>query len=509
MAIDQRSVLVTGATGYVGGRLAPRLLAAGYRVRAAGRSLDKLACRPWAGHPNLELVKGDVQDPAGLFRALKGCRAAYYLVHSMNPQTVDYQAADRRAALNMAAAAEAAGLERIIYLGGITPDDPRLSKHLRSRAEVAQILMAGRTPVTWLRAAMLLGSGSASFELMRYLVDRLPVMITPRWVRTPCQPIAVENALAYLEGCLDRPEVLGRGFDIGGPEVLTYEQLFRTYAQEAGLARRLIIPVPWLSPKLSALWINLVTPLPAALARPLAEGLRNQVVVRDPAIQEIIPQRLMPCREAIRRALERIAQEQVETCWSDAGNPLPPEWVNCGDAPYAGGTILKSGYRATVRARPEDLWPGLQTLGGKGGYHFGNWAWHLRGFMDKLAGGVGTSRGRRHPRELQVGDALDFWRVLQIEAPHRLLLLAEMKTPGEALLELRLDPKGPDHTELSMIARFLPRGLAGIVYWQLHYLPHIWLYRGMLHGLARHAGQPLDSPPKAFTPSNGTVCRLR
>ena len=417
MQPSDQPILVTGATGYVGGRLAPRLLAAGRRVRAVGRSLDKLACRPWAAHPNVELVKGDVQDASSLYQALKGCRAAFYLVHSMNPGTADYRRADRQAALNMAAAAEAAGLERLIYLGGITPDDPHLSEHLRSRADVAAALRAGRTPVTWLRAAMLLGSGSASFELMRYLVDRLPVMITPRWVRTPCQPIAVENALNYLEGCLDRPEVLGRGFDIGGPEALTYHELFRIYAQEAGLRPRLIIPVPVLSPHLSSLWINLVTPVPAALARPLTEGLRNEVVVRDDAITRIIPQQLITCRQAIRRALDRIAQEQVETCWSDAGQLNPPEWLNCGDAPYAGGTVLKSGHRILLQARPEELWPAIEAIGGSGGYHFGNWAWRFRGALDKLFGGAGLRRGRRHPRELRVGDALDFWRVLQVDRP--------------------------------------------------------------------------------------------
>ena len=318
-----------------------------------------------------------------------------------------------------------------------------------------------------------------------------------------------KTLLTYLEGCLDRPEVLGRGFDIGGPDVLTYHELFRIYAQEAGLRPRLIIPVPVLSPHLSSLWINLVTPVPAALARPLTEGLRNEVVVRDDAITRIIPQQLITCRQAIRRALDRIAQEQVETCWSDAGQLNPPEWLNCGDAPYAGGTVLKSGHRILLQARPEELWPAIEAIGGSGGYHFGNWAWRFRGALDKLFGGAGLRRGRRHPRELRVGDALDFWRVLQVDRPNRLLLLAEMKLPGQALLELKLEPRGKNLTELQLIARFLPRGLAGIIYWQVHYLPHEWLYRGMLTALARDTGHPPASPPQSFTPTESTTCKLR
>ena len=266
-----RPVLVTGATGYVGGRLVPQLLNAGYRVRALGRSVAKLKGRPWGAHPRVELAQGDVLDYDSLARAAQGCWAAFYLVHSMLADPRTFIDTDRRAAQNMARAAGAAGLDRIVYLGGLGGvSDPHLSEHLRSRYEVARVLQSGPVPVTFLRAAMILGSGSASFEILRYLVDRLPVMVTPRWVHNPVQPIAITNVLGYLQGCLEHDEVKGQTFDIGGPEVVTYRQLFDIYAEEAGLRRRLIIPVPVLTPRLSSYWIHLVTPVPAALARPLA-----------------------------------------------------------------------------------------------------------------------------------------------------------------------------------------------------------------------------------------------
>jgi uncharacterized protein YbjT (DUF2867 family)/uncharacterized protein YndB with AHSA1/START domain len=482
-------------------------LAAGRRVRALVRNPDKLACRPWGRHPLLELVKGDVQDAGSLLTGARGCRAVYYLVHSMNPQTKDYVRADRQAALNMAAAAEVAGLERIIYLGGLVPDDPAISAHLRSRAEVGRILGSGATPLTWLRAAMILGAGSASFELMRYLVERLPLMTTPRWVDTPCQPIAIANVLGYLEASLEGAAALGQTLDIGGPEVLSYRELFRIYAEEAGLGRRLILPVPFFTPRLSSYWIHLVTPVPAALARPLAEGLRNEVVVKDDRAARIMPQELLTCREAIRRALQRIAQAQVDTCWMDAGQLVPPEWVQCADAPFAGGTVFKSAWRVRLPLPPERVWPALARLGGSQGWYFQDWLWGLRGLSDRLLGGVGLGRGRRHPSELRVGDALDFWRVLEVDPPRRLLLVAEMKAPGEAVMEFTLDPAPEEGTEIRLVASFLPRGLAGLAYWRVLLPLHGWLFSGMLKGLARSLGRETLGPPQPFDPHAGQTCR--
>ena len=330
----------------------------------------------------------------------------------MNPQTKDFAKTDKAAAQNMVRAAAAAGLRRIIYLGGLGLDDPSLSDHLRSRTEVARILQSGPVPATFLRAAMILGSGSASFEILRYLVERLPVMTTPRWVRTPVQPIAIRNVLNYLQGCLEHDGVEGETFDIGGPDVLTYHRLMQIYAEEAGLRRRWILPVPVLTPRLSSYWIHLVTPVPASLAKPLTEGLKNPVVCQESRIQSIIPQTLLSCREAIRLALEKVKQQQIDTCWSDAGAPQVPEWSTCGDASYAGGTVLESGYRALLKATPEEVWKPVTGIGGDRGWYFADFLWWLRGMMDRVAGGVGLRRGRRHPDELYPGDALDFWRVL-------------------------------------------------------------------------------------------------
>jgi uncharacterized protein YbjT (DUF2867 family) len=496
MDTKDRPVLVTGATGYVGGRLVPQLLNAGYRVRALGRSVAKLKGRPWGAHPWVELAQGDVLDYDSLAQATEGCWAAFYLVHSMMADPGKFSETDRLGAENMAKAAQAAGLNRIIYLGGLGgAGDPHLSEHLRSRYEVAEILQSGAVPATFLRAAMILGSGSASFEIMRYLVDRLPVMITPRWVQNPVQPIAITNVLNYLQGCLEHEEVKGKTFDIGGPEVLAYRQLFDIYTEEAGLRHRLIIPVPVLTPKLSSYWIHLVTPVPAAIARPLAEGLRNPVICQENRIRDLIPQELLTCRETIRLALQKIQQQGVDTCWMDAGAAVPPEWLYCGDTEYAGGTILTCGFRVVVDATPAEVWPTIARIGGETGYYFGTGLWKLRGWADRLVGGIGFRGGRRHPEELRPGDALDFWRVLEVEPPHRIQLLAEMKLPGEAILEFTLAPTADGQTELRQVARFLPRGLGGILYWYALEPFHHWVYRGMLKAIARTVGKPILAAP--------------
>ncbi len=489
-------VLVTGATGYVGGRLIPKLLEEGWRVRALGRSVAKLKDRPWAGHPQVELAQGDVLDLPSLKQAAQGCWAAFYLVHSMIAAPQSYQETDRQAARHMVEAAAAAGLNRIIYLGGLgSREDPHLSSHLRSRYEVAQILQAGPVPATFLRAAMILGSGSASFEILRYLVERLPVMITPRWVSNPVQPIAIRNVLGYLAGCLRVEATRGQTFDIGGPEITTYRQLFDIYAEEAGLRRRLIIPVPVLTPRLSSYWIHLVTPVPAAIARPLAEGLRNPVICQENRIRELIPQDLLDCRTTIRLALQRVRQQQVDTCWMDAGRSVPPEWLACGDAPYAGGTVLELAYAITLAADPAEIWPLLSRIGGQTGWYYGTALWKLRGWLDRLGGGVGFRGGRRHPTEIQVGDALDFWRVLEVRPPFHLMLLAEMKLPGEAILEFEIQPLAEGKSRLIQRARFLPRGLGGLLYWYALDPFHRWVYGGMLKAIAQATGKKILHGP--------------
>ncbi len=505
--MESRPVVVTGATGYVGGRLVPMLLAKGHRVRVLGRSRAKLACRPWSRNPGLEIAECDVMNPESLEKALQGCWAAYYLIHSMNPKESNFAEADRRAANNMAEAAGKSGLERIIYLGGLGEDSPSLSKHLRSRAEVARILKAGEVPTTYLRAAVILGAGSASFEILRYLVERLPIMTTPRWVRTPCQPIAIRNVLGYLTGCLEREDTAGRTFDIGGPDILTYQDLMEIYAEEAGLHKRIIIPVPVLSPRLSSYWLHFVTPVPPSLARPLVEGLKSPVVCGENEIRKLIPQRLLTCREAISIALDRISQNMVDTCWSDAGAALAPEWVTCGDASYAGGTIFECGYRAVVEAAVEELWAPVQRIGGSVGWYYADSLWRLRGAMDRVAGGIGLRRGRRHPVDIQTGDALDFWRVLDVDPPNRMLLHAEMKLPGDAVLEFRINSLGNKESEIVQLSKFLPRGLFGLIYWYGLYPLHQFIFKGMLGVIARRAGGSLIKGPEKFL-SGKNVCRI-
>jgi uncharacterized protein YbjT (DUF2867 family) len=495
--MTSKPILVTGATGYVGGRLVPKLLEAGYRVRALGRSIAKLKGRPWSTHPLVELAAGDVLDKESLLKALSGCWAAYYLVHSMNADPKGYTETDRRGAETMVEAASQSELTRIIYLGGLGGQDvDQLSDHLRSRHEVARILQAGPVPTTFLRAAMILGTGSASFELLRYLADRLPVLLAPKWLNTPVQPIGIRNVLNYLQGCLEHDEVLGQVFDIGGPEVVTYRQLFRIYAEEAHLPRRWMIPVPFLTPRLSSYWIHLITPIPSSIARPLTEGLRNPVICRDTRIRAVIPQELLSCRETIRLALERIEQEQIDTCWMDAGAVVPQEWYYCGDSQYAGGTILELGYRIQIQAGPEEVWKPIAAIGGRTGWYFGQSLWKIRGWMDSLVGGSGFRGGRRHPTQLNPGDALDFWRVLEVEPPYHLILVAEMKLPGEALLEFKLKPLPGGMTELIQLSRFLPKGLFGILYWYLFDPFHRILYPNLLRAIGRAIGKPIVLGPE-------------
>jgi uncharacterized protein YbjT (DUF2867 family) len=502
--MDQQkgTLAVVGTTGYVGGRLVPRLLAAGYRVRAIGRSLAKLRGRSWAGHPAVEFAEADVLQPESLESAMRGVAVLYYLVHSMSSPGRDFEGADRAAARHVAAAATAAGIARIIYLGGLGEDHPGLSRHLRSRAEVARLLQSGPVPVTVLRAAMIIGSGSASFEILRYLVERLPVMITPRWIDTPCQPIAIRNVLTYLISCLECPESVGRTFDIGQPHIVTYRELMTIYAEEAGLHRRLILPVPVLTPRLSSYWIHLVTPVPASLARPLAEGLANPVLCQENRLATLIPQPLLDCRIAIRLALERLRQQQVESSWTDAGNLPPAEWGIDGDPCWAGGTLFRDGRRMLLASSPALAWAAVIRIGGATGWYYANWLWSLRGAVDRLLGGVGLRRGRRDGAVLQVGDALDFWRVAAVEVPRRLLLVAEMKVPGEASLEFILRPAA-EGTELRQVARFRPRGLWGLLYWWLVTPFHGLVFSGMLRGLAQALGERPLRGPERLQPDDG------
>jgi uncharacterized protein YbjT (DUF2867 family)/uncharacterized protein YndB with AHSA1/START domain len=485
--VSSRPVLVTGATGYIGGRLVPHLLDAGHRVRCLAREPRKLDGRPWAGDPRVEIVAGDTADATSLAQAMAGCGPAFYLVHSMIAAGGAYAERDRAMARAFAAAAEESGLSRVVYLGGLGELGEGLSEHLASRREVEQVLAAGRTPVTVLRAAMIIGSGSASFEILRYLVERLPVMVTPRWVTTESQPIAVRNVLQYLVDCLALEETAGRTLDIGGPDVLSYRDLMRIMAEERGLRRRVVIPVPVLTPRLSSLWIHLVTPISARIARPLAEGLRNRVVCRDDEAQRLMPQTLLTVREAIRAALDRVAHEDVPTSWSMAG-PLP------GDPDWAGGTVFTDRRSLLVEAPPEAVWRAVVRIGGGHGWYAADWLWRLRGAMDRLGGGPGPRRGRRDPDEVDFGEALDFWRVTGLDRGRRLALRAEMKLPGEALLEFEVRPESGG-TRLTQTARFLPKGLAGLAYWYAVLPVHGFVFEGMARGIRDAAIRLTGSGP--------------
>lgn len=465
--MENNLILVTGATGYIGGRLVPMLLDRGYRVRAVGRSLQKLRGRYWANHPNVELVKADVLDYSSLKSAVKGCTVAFYLVHSMIREEKAFEKADREAALHFVAAAEETGLKRIIYLGGLGSEKDRLSRHLQSRQEVGEIFRNCSVPTTHFRAAMIIGSGSASFEILRYLVDRVPVMVTPKWVRTPCQPISIINVLEYLAGALEVKETIGQTFDLGGPRVTTYQELMDIYAKVAQLPKRVVIPVGVLTPKLSSYWIGLVTPLPPSIGKPLAEGLSNKVVCEDTRIQNLIPQYLLDYEEAIERAMDKINHHDVQTSWSDAGIIPPAAWIDEGDPKWAGGTLLTDARSLTIETSCEKVWKTIVSIGGKRGWYSTSWLWKIRGALDKLFGGVGLRRGRRDPEKLQVGDALDFWRVKLLSPPTYLVLVAEMRVPGEATLEFKLTPLGENQTHLEQIAKFYPSGLWGILYWYL------------------------------------------
>lgn len=426
-------------------------------------------------------MRGDIDDTDALAQNMRGCRYAYYLVHSMVSAGGQYVQRDRELADSFRAAAERAGVERIVYLGGLGEMGEGLSDHLRSRRDVERVLADGPTPVTVFRAAMIIGSGSASYEILRYLVERLPVMVTPRWVSTRCQPVAITDILHWLVRCLDEPKTTGQTYEVGGEGVRTYRQLMQAMANELGLPHRLIVPVPVLTPELSSRWIGLVTPVNARIAKPLAEGLRNPVVVTENDVRDAMPHQPKTPEAAIRLALERTSLAEVETSWSAAGTmPGDPDW--------AGGRVFVDSRTTSIEASPDAVFRAVCRVGGGHGWYAADLLWRVRGWMDTILGGPGLRRGRRHPEEVAYGEALDFWRVIGVEHPRHLHLLAEMRLPGQASLEFCIDPQGNSRQcTLHMTARFKPKGLLGLAYWYAVLPLHHFVFNGMLRGMKRAA----------------------
>jgi uncharacterized protein YbjT (DUF2867 family) len=479
---QQRSndvILLTGATGYVGGRLLHALEQQGCRVRCLARHAEALLRRVG---PTTTVVAGDVLDPESLCAAMKGVHTAFYLVHSMSSKE-GFEEEDRRAAAAFGAAALRTGVKKVIYLGGLGQGDG-LSAHLRSRQEVGRILRESGTPTIEFRASIIFGSGSFSFEMIRALVERLPIMITPRWVKTPTQPISIEDVIAYLLQAINLEISESRIFEIGGADPVSYQDLMREYAHQRGL-KRLMIPVPVLSPRLSSLWLGLVTPVFARIGRELVEGLRNETVVRDDSALKAFSVRPRGFRESLKRALANEDREFAETRWSDAFSSIGPErkWggVQFGRR-FVDSRTMRVPYPPGTAFRP------VERVGGATGWYYADWIWSFRGLIDLVVGGVGMRRGRRDPEHVLPGDTIDCWRVEAVEPGRLLRLVAEMRLPGRAWLQFELEPHGSG-TLLRQTAIFDPLGLMGRLYWYLSYPLHQLIFRGMLRGLVTAVGE--------------------
>jgi uncharacterized protein YbjT (DUF2867 family) len=467
-------ILVAGASGYVGSRLVPRLLEAGHQVRVLVRRASSLDRHPW--HDRVQSTIGNVLDPPSLISAAAACDAAYYLVHQMDAGS-RFSELDRIGAANFRDAAAASRLRRIVYLGGLGGGDANLSRHLKSRHEVGRILAAGPTPTTELRAGMIIGSGSLSFEMLRHLTEILPVMTTPRWVRTRCQPIAISDMLDLLITAAENPSTDSHTVEVGGPDVLTYQEMMLTYARIVGL-RRFIIPVPMLTPRLSSLWVGLVTPLPVRVARPLIDTLRHEMVVQHDDTARLLRRDLLTFEAAVRRALGLL--DEPPTPADTSAGPAP------GDPAWSGGKVYVDRRVIPTNAAPQHVFWALSRIGGQVGYYGLNWAWRLRGFIDRLLGGTGFRRGRRHPQHLRAGDTIDFWRVEHISTDTSLRLRGEMRLPGEAWLQWDIEPSD-EETNLVQTATFRPHGLAGRLYWWLMAPFHRYIFPRMACRMAAAA----------------------
>ena len=480
-----KKVLVTGATGYVGGRLVRALLEQNYQVRVLVRDPKKVQQYSWAN--SVEVKVGNATDFPSTLAALSGIDTAYYFLHSINSST-KFDEIEREMAATFGKAAAQAGVKQIVYLGGIANDEKK-SRHLQSRADTGVELAKYGVPVLELRAGIIIGSGSASFEMLRHLTHRLPVMTTPKWVKNRTQPIAIRDVLYYLQKTAELDKPINGVYDIGGPEVVTYEGMMQTFAKVAGLRKRVVVKVPVLTPALSSLWIGLVTPVPTTLARPLVESLISEVVVdQEKSINKIIPLPaggLTLINGAIELALEKAAVNNVETRWSDATTPTAPWQKAQGDPSWAGAAEFRD-VRIRNTKFPEQAWACIERIGGENGWYGSDWLWYLRGLIDRLFGGVGLRRGRRDPFKLRVGDSVDFWRVEECIEGKKLRLYAEMILPGKAWLEFNLKEVA-GQTEITQTAHFQPRGLGGQLYWRVIAPFHLFIFPTMLRNICKTA----------------------
>ncbi len=480
---DKPFILLTGVTGYVGGRLVLRLLEQGYRVRVLVRGgADRLNSYAW--RDEVDIAAGDVLQPDGLVKVMEGVDIAYYLIHSMRGND-EFSKRDIQAAQNFSQAAAAAGVKRIIYLGGLGDSAGELSEHLRSRQETGIALSEAGIPVTEFRAGMIVGSGSLSFEMVRHLTERLPVMVCPRWVYVRSHPIAIHDVLNYLVAAIETPQSSGQIIEIGGADILTYEEMMKGYARIRNL-RRLIIPIPVLTPRLSSYWAHWVTPIPASIARPLIKGLRYELVVHDNRAKEIFPDiQPLDYESAVILALRRIEEGQIKSIWSDAlassTGDVPPVYLT-----QEQGMLIERRQKQ-VNASPEMVFNIFSGLGGERGWPPFNWLWRVRGAIDRLVGGVGMRRGRRHPDQLRTGEALDFWRVETLQPARLLRLRAEMKLPGRGWLQFETGTNEDGQTELVQTAYFAPKGLSGLLYWYGIYPLHAVIFSGTIDEIVKRA----------------------
>lgn len=478
----KRRALVTGAAGYIGGRLVPELLAAGFTVRVLVRNAARIEGHSWAS--KVEIIDGDATDESALDKALANVDVAYYLMHSLMVKD-NFEQSEIATANLFAQAAKKAKVSRIVYLGGIVTSNDDLSPHMSARASTGQVLLTSGVPTIELRAGVVIGSGSASFEMLRYLTERLPIMTTPKWVKNRIQPISVRDVLHYLVGAASIDPKISGSFDIGGPDVFSYAEMMQRYAKAAGLRRRIIIPLPVLTPRLSSGWVGLVTPVPYTLAKRLVESLKHEVVVRPSQINELIPPPktgLIPFDTAVKLALTRIKEANVETRWTNASVPGTPSEPLPTDPDWAGGTLYRDKREAYSKADLETTWARIESIGGENGYSTGSWLWELRGLMDRVVGGVGLRRGRRDPNHLVVGDAVDFWRVEEVIGKKILRLRAEMKLPGLAWLEFQVTEEN-GRVKVTQTATYAPKGLFGHAYWWLVFPLHGLVFPSMLKNI--------------------------